>query len=60
MKSKIYEGYQTYNYDKSSGSFQHEDNSISSEKKRFFISLMSESLIKKGVFFKLRKRTRVS
>ena len=27
--------------------------------KRFFISLMSESLIKKGVFFRLRKRLRV-
>lgn len=29
------------------------------EKKRFFVSLMSESLIKKGVFFRLRKRIRV-
>ena len=31
----------------------------SSNYKRFFISLMSESLIKKGVFFRLRKRLRV-
>ena len=29
-------------------------------RKRFFVSLMSESLIKKGVFFRFRKRIRVS
>ena len=33
-------------------------NTDSDMKKRYFVSLMSESLIKKGVFFRLRKRVR--
>jgi hypothetical protein len=41
------------------GTTDSEITTTSSNYKRFFISLMSESLIKKGVFFRLRKRLRV-
>jgi hypothetical protein len=41
------------------GTTDSEISTTSSNYKRFFISLMSESLIKKGVFFRLRKRLRV-
>jgi hypothetical protein len=41
------------------GTTDSETTATSSNYKRFFISLMSESLIKKGVFFRLRKRLRV-
>lgn len=62
LNSKIYEGFQKYQFDKSSKNFV-ADSATAAEgemKKRYFVSLMSESLIKKGVFFRLRKRVRVS
>ena len=57
-----YEGFQKFQFDKSSKIFV-ADNAAKvegEEKRRYFVSLMSESLIKKGVFFRLRKRVRVS
>jgi len=58
--AKVYEGFRTYRYDKKKGAFV-PDGGVEAgpgERKRYFVSLMSESLIKKGVFFRLRKRTR--
>lgn len=62
LNSKIYEGFQKYQFDKSSKVFIPDAaTAVEGEmKKRYFVSLMSESLIKKGVFFRLRKRVRVS
>lgn len=61
INSKIYDGFEKYQYDKSNREFKIDPEANSEiEKKRYFVSLMSESLIKKGVFFRLRKRTRVS
>lgn len=61
LNSKIYEGFQKYQFDKSSKVFVADATANGEElKKRYFVSLMSESLIKKGVFFRLRKRVRVS
>jgi hypothetical protein len=73
---KIYEGFHTFTYHKKKKTFVPEGAEISgsiggetgtavattavAERKRYFVSLMSESLIKKGVFFRLKKRTRVS
>ena len=59
--SKVYEGYKNYAFNKKTKSFEPlDDKSVSVEgKKRFFVSIMSESLIKKNVFFGFRKRTRV-
>ena len=59
--SRIYDGFKSFSYDKKKGVFKalDEGNALSSnDKRRYFISLMSESLIKKGVFFRLRKRLR--
>ena len=59
LDSKIYDGFQTYRYDKRQKLFSPEaENPGTNGRKRFFISLMSESLIKKGIFFRLRKRDR--
>lgn len=60
LNSKIYDGFQKYQFDKSSKIFVADvaANTDSEMKKRYFVSLMSESLIKKGVFFRLRKRVR--
>lgn len=55
MNSKIYEGYQSIVYDRKANSLKAEE-SLSGFGKRFFIPLMSESLIKKGIFFRFRKR----
>lgn len=62
LNSKIYEGFQKYQFDKSSKIFVADTaTAVAGDlKKRYFVSLMSESLIKKGVFFRLRKRVRVS
>jgi hypothetical protein len=62
LHAKVYEGFENFTYDKKQKAFlaDSDSNVSASAKKRFFISLMSESLIKKGVFFRLRKRTRVS
>jgi protein tyrosine/serine phosphatase len=55
----VYQGFQTLNFDKKSSLFVADKNSQSVDgKRRYFISLMSESLIKKGVFLRLRKRRR--
>lgn len=72
INSKVYAGFKDFSYLKSKNCFvPMESNSNSQqvanieesiekiEKRRYFISLMSESLIKKGVFFRLRKRIRV-
>ena len=62
INSDVYKGFQNFNYDKKTMSFVPDSSTdalSSSGKKRYFISLMSESLIKKGVFFRLRKRLRV-
>ena len=59
LDSKIYDGFQTYRYDKRQKLFSPEaEKPGTNGRKRFFISLMSESLIKKGIFFRLRKRDR--
>ena len=59
LNSKIYDGFQTYRYDKRQKLFSPEaEKPGTNGRKRFFISLMSESLIKKGIFFRLRKRDR--
>jgi hypothetical protein len=57
----VYEGFESYTYDKKIKQFLSSKGTPAPAegKKRFFVSLMSESLIKKGVFFRLRKRTRV-
>ena len=62
MNSKIYDGFQKFQFDKSSKVFvADKKEAVEGEaKRRYFVSLMSESLIKKGVFFRLRKRVRVS
>lgn len=62
INGDVYTGFQNFNYDKKTHSFVLDKGTealSSSGKKRYFISLMSESLIKKGVFFRLRKRLRV-
>ncbi len=59
--NKIYNDFKSFTYDKRLGQFKplDKDTKLSpSDKRRYFISLMSESLIKKGVFFRLRKRLR--
>jgi len=59
LNSKIYDGFQTFRYDKRQKLFSPEaEKPGTNGRKRFFISLMSESLIKKGIFFRLRKRDR--
>eukprot|EP01041_Mallomonas_annulata_P011463 gene11463-23974_t len=57
LNSKVYNGYQSYYYNKKKNSFETAE--PVSNGKRFFVSLMSESLIKKGVFERLRKRSKV-
>jgi len=62
LNSKIYEGCTNYYYDKRSDQFQisKDPKEIAiGNKKRFFISLMSESLIKKGTFFRLSTRSKL-
>jgi len=61
LNSKIYEGFQSLRYQKGSSEFKVDDSSANPDgKKRYFISLMNESLLKKGVFFRLRKRSRLT
>jgi hypothetical protein len=61
LNSNIYAGYKGYAYDKNQKTFVPKDaNEEAVNGKRYFVSLMSESLIKKNVFFGFRKRTRVS
>ena len=57
----MYEGYKNYAFNKKSKIFEPaDDKSVGTDgKKRYFVSIMSESLIKKNVFFGFRKRTRV-
>ena len=59
LRSKIYEGYEDYLYHSKKNTFV-SDSKSNLKKKRYFISLMSESLIKKGVFFRLQRRMRVN
>lgn len=60
LDSAVYKDYHNYEYDQRSKTFSPAAGYAGdTQKKRFFISLMSESLIKKGVFFRLRKRIRV-
>lgn len=73
INADIYNGFQSYAYNKKTRTFNADTGKATTattaiastamstgvEKKRYFISLMSESLIKKGVFFRLRKRIRV-
>jgi len=65
-EAKVYEGVQNFKFDKRKQEFIAEKGSDASadaarsQRKRYFVSLMSESLIKKGVFFRFKKRTRVS
>lgn len=59
--NKVYNDFKSFTYDKKIGQFKplDKDTKLShSDKRRYFISLMSESLIKKGVFFRLQKRLR--
>ncbi len=58
LNSKVYEGFQNYRYNKKRGEFVPDGAVDANNKRRYFVSLMSESLIKKGIFFRLRKRTR--
>ena len=71
--SYIYAGILNYKFDKKKLEWKEQgitidgvlmkeiDGSLATgERKRFFVSLMNESLIKKGVFFRFRKRIRVS
>lgn len=58
MNSKIYDGYQNVVYDKKANILQTEEGSVATIGKRFFIPLMSESLIKKGIFGRFRKRVK--
>lgn len=59
INGEVYQGFQTLNFDKKNKVFVADKNSHSIDgKRRYFISLMSESLIKKGVFLRLRKRRR--
>ena len=71
--SPVYEGMLNYDYDKKKQEWKEAGITSNGEikavdgmqgngigRKRFFVSLMSESLIKKGVFFRFRKRIRVS
>ena len=69
--SSVYEGCINYFFDKKklewreegvtkNGAVAKETASVQNGRKRFFVSLMSESLIKRGVFFRFRKRIRVS
>jgi len=67
--SRIYNGFEGYRFNKADKIFV-SDNAIAGihkeyqegeeelVKKRYFVSLMSESLIKKGVFFRFKKRIR--
>lgn len=63
IESSVYEGFQNFKYNKRKSIFEpynlSEDKVIKPEKKRYFISLMSESLITRGVFFRLKKRNRL-
>eukprot|EP01036_Dinobryon_divergens_P030570 gene30570-39835_t len=69
LYSKVYNGFKDFAYKKSEKAFVPREvpanvtNSVEEsdeqlDRRRYFISLMSESLIKKGIFFRLRKRIR--
>jgi len=69
--STVYDGCMNYRYDKKmqewkedgvtlNGALAKDPSAQNNGRKRFFVSLMSESLIKRGVFFRFRKRIRVS
>lgn len=68
LKASVYEGYSNYHYNKKTSSFELDKTNISDDviiedtttsiRKRFFISLIDESVIKKGIFARLRKRTK--
>lgn len=61
LSCKMYEGFSNYKYNRNFNHFPSGSTSMTaSPLKRYFIALASESLIKKGVFFRFRKRTRVS
>lgn len=54
LNSKVYNGFQSFHYDRKEKHFT--TNDAEAPRKRFFISLMSESLIRNGVFTRLKKR----
>jgi len=58
MDSAVYSGFSDYTYDSKAGQFALASETTSVTGRRYFMSLMSESLIKKGVFFRLQKRNR--
>lgn len=62
INSSVYDGFCSYQYSKTHKGFEVKDEkdliNTDGTRRRYFISLMSESLIKKGVFFRLRKRMR--
>lgn len=73
IRASIYDGFKNYYYDKKTGRFDTDVETATSEssanmstgsdgavvKQRFFVSLIDESVIKKGIFKRLRKRTKV-
>lgn len=69
--STVYDGCMNYRYDKKmqewkedgvtlNGALAKDPSAQNNGRKRFFVSLMSESLIKRGVFLRFRNRIRVS
>ena len=64
LNSNVYKGFQNFHYDRKKMKFlttenNHDNNNDNSLGKRYFISLMSESLIRNGIFSRLRKRNKV-
>jgi len=67
LNSSIYDGYINYRYDRKSRSLiadtirndQPVEKEVAVQGKRFFISLMSESRIKRGIFLRMKKRYKV-
>lgn len=65
LDSSVYDGYENLKYNKKTRSFDRitstsgGTSSTLETKKRYFISIMSESLIKRSVFLRFRKRLRV-
>lgn len=57
LNSQVYEGFQSFHFDRKERVFTTTE--TEAPRKRFFISLMSESLIKKGVFSRLKKRNKL-
>jgi len=68
LNSSIYDGYINYRYDRKSRSLiadtirndQPVEKEVAVQGKRFFISLMSESRIKRGIFLRMKKRYKVN